>query len=99
VNKSSPIDLLKTPQGGWTKAAMNTIKMSTEDQLHDQLRECRAERDALATRLRGSPEMRETIGALKQMLRDLDDGLPEMSRRRLERLLRRLDIETTEQTK
>jgi len=61
--------------------------------LTQQLVELRAENLTLVERLRGSPEMRETVGALKQMLRDLDDGLPAMSRRRLERLLRRLDVE------
>ena len=59
--------------------------------MSEELANLRAERDALAERLRGSPELRETVAALKQILRDLDDGLPEMSRRRLERLLRRLD--------
>jgi len=81
---------------------MSTVTPSeTIDALTIALRECRAENLALAERLIGSPEIREITGALRQMLRDLDDGLPEMSRRRLERLLRRLDVEptTTEQTK
>jgi len=61
--------------------------------LTQQLIELRAERDCLVERLRGSPELREVVRDLKQILRDLDDGLPAMSRRRLERLLRRLDTE------
>lgn len=57
----------------------------------NQLLDMRAQRDSLAERLRGSPEMREVVSELRQMLRDLDNDLPGHSRRRLERLLRRLD--------
>ena len=63
------------------------------DDAVNQLTDLRAENLALVERLRGSPEMREVIRELKQVLRDLDDELPGLSRRRLERLLRRLDVE------
>ena len=51
----------------------------------------RTERNVLLERLRGSPEMREVVCEIKQLKRDLDDHLPGACRRRLERLLRRLD--------
>ena len=79
--------------------SLETGPIESLEALHEQLDVMRAENACLAERLRGSPEMRETVRELRQCLRDLDDGLPLHSRRRLERLVIRLDLETTEQTR
>jgi len=54
----------------------------------------RAERDALAERLRQTPDMRSVIGELRKIAVHLDGGLWGSAKRDLADLLRRLDLES-----
>jgi len=69
---------------------MNTPIMSIDDELAN----LRAERDALAERLRQRPTMREAIGEIRTARDWLADGAHSLALKRLNEVLRRLE-ETT----
>lgn len=62
----------------------------------DELANLRAERDALAERIRQTPTVREIVGELRQILRRMEtNSSREAMKRQLADLLRRLDVEET----
>lgn len=68
----------------------NSPMMSMEDEITN----LRAERDALAERLRQSADLREVIGHLRAVHTELQSGATADARSRIAGLLRRIDRES-----